>query len=209
MKAIWPKYVKHYEVKGTTYINFTPFCPCPAVVELQIILRQMYWMTLNWPWILWGLVYIILLVSPTTKFHSVSLYTGSQPFLIYKSFWKRAIKWLNTKFSLSTTRLRVITPPPNFSPFCSVITFLDIETRYVQVFVLSLATVLDFSLCEIFYVFNFKLTQEVTFVGAAEGNNCKKLGWKRIAHVEGIAFWNRICRKIMCTKWLHKWLWTV
>ncbi len=59
----------------------------PAIFELQAILKQVHWMTSKWPWTLQGQRYTtyVLLVSPSPKFWSVSLY--DQPFSRHRSFW--------------------------------------------------------------------------------------------------------------------------
>ena len=64
------------------------------VFRLQAILRQLHWLTPKWPWRLKGQRYpiYILELTPSPKFHSISLY--GQPFASYRTFWEKCIRWL-------------------------------------------------------------------------------------------------------------------
>ncbi len=63
-----------------------------------------------------GTPYYVLLVSPSPRYHSVSLY---QPFVSYRPFWDKCTEW--PKMTLNTTRSKVplfvllVSPNPKFT----------------------------------------------------------------------------------------------
>ena len=75
-----------------------------AIFELQAILRQVHWMTPNWPWTLQGLRYPIYVTS-VRESQILLHFTLRNPFLSYRPFWDKCTEW--PQMTLNLTRSNV------------------------------------------------------------------------------------------------------